>query len=305
MKDQVQKYTPFEVGVLLLAIITVASLISLGISYASEALGDYAVFFSYGITPIIILVAVGIYILAIKRDRDIFSLFAKPNLPSLGLSVVAGVGVLALLMIANYVAIYVAQALDYQMGVSYPPLNNAWQWILTVLCVCALPAIAEEILFRGLIREAFRPYGDVTAIIVSSVLFALFHFNPAQSVYPMLYGMILGLVVAKTGKLYYAMIMHGVNNLVTVIITYCGWVEGLESFSWQGIGVLCAIALSGMAVFYTAYAFILKLNGESKLSKKDLSGVLDARAFNYGSLFTIVTFAVIYICVIIGSVVGV
>ncbi len=295
------KTTPFEIGIVLLTIILIASLMSYGVSALEEELGGYTVFLSYAVTPIVSIAVLAVYLLVIKKDKSLLDMLRRPDVPAIGLSVVAGAGVLAMLMIANYAAIYIASAVDYTMTVAYPPLDNAWQWILTLVCICILPAIVEEVLFRGLVRQAFGCYGDVVAILMSSLMFALFHFNLAQSVYPFLYGIILGLVVAKTGNLYYAMVMHFVNNLLTILMYYFGWGSGLEAFSWQNIGVLAAIAVSGCAVFYTAYAFMLKSGGEKTLQKKDMTAALDARTYNWGSVFSVGVFVVLYICVIIGS----
>ncbi len=301
MEERQSTITPFRTAIILLVTVLCSSLIAYGVDASQSTLKEYTVFLSYLVTPVVATLVLVVYFLLNKGERQFKPLFARPNVLSLGLSVMAGVGVLCLLMIVNYVAGYIATAVEYPLSVVYPPLNNAWQWMLAVLCVCVVPAIVEEVLFRGVVLEAFLPYGDIPAILLSALTFALFHFNLAQSIYPFLYAIVLGLVVRKTGNIYYAMIMHFTNNLLTIIMSYFGWGEALAQFSWQNIGILAAIAVSGLAIFYTSYAFILKFSKENTLKKKDFSGIDDLKTFNLGSVFLVGIFAVLYICVIIGN----
>lgn len=73
--------------------------------------------------------------------------------------------------------------------------------------------VVEEILFRGIVMRGLEKYGKWFAITASSVLFGLFHGNPAQSPYAFAVGMVMG-YVAMEYSLLWAMVMHMINNLV-------------------------------------------------------------------------------------------
>jgi membrane protease YdiL (CAAX protease family) len=54
-----------------------------------------------------------------------------------------------------------------------------------------LAPISEELLFRGYILRALRPYGKRFAILGSAILFGLFHGNLLQGPYAMLVGLVI------------------------------------------------------------------------------------------------------------------
>ena len=80
-------------------------------------------------------------------------------------------------------------------------------WVV-VLCTVILSPIFEEILCRGLILRRLLPYGEVTAIVFSSVIFAFIHNNLFQFVYAFGIGIVLSLVYLRTGRLRYCALLH-------------------------------------------------------------------------------------------------
>lgn len=81
------------------------------------------------------------------------------------------------------------------------------------LYACLLGPVAEEILFRGLMLRSLQPYGKKFAILVSSLLFGLFHGNLLQVPFAFFVGLVMG-YVALEYNIYWAIILHLMNNLV-------------------------------------------------------------------------------------------
>lgn len=85
------------------------------------------------------------------------------------------------------------------------------------LFICILPAITEEIAFRGLVQHwlqvAIRPW---RAILLASALFMALHFSVISAPYLFLLGMLLGWTKWRTGSLYPAMVIHFAHNYVVV-----------------------------------------------------------------------------------------
>ena len=81
------------------------------------------------------------------------------------------------------------------------------------LYTCLIAPVVEEIVFRGLVLRGLERYGRWFAIVASSVLFGLFHGNPAQSPYAFAVGLVMG-YVAMEYNLLWSMVMHMINNLV-------------------------------------------------------------------------------------------
>lgn len=81
------------------------------------------------------------------------------------------------------------------------------------LYTCVLGPVAEELLFRGIVLRTLAPYGKKLAIVVSALLFGLFHGNLLQTPYAFVLGLVLG-YVALQYRLVWAMLLHVGNNLL-------------------------------------------------------------------------------------------
>jgi membrane protease YdiL (CAAX protease family) len=89
--------------------------------------------------------------------------------------------------------------------------------VLAVLLVVAAPAI-EELFYRGLVlRSLQRRFGDVWAVIGSALVFGLSHFELYQLPALVVFGVILGVLAVRTGRLGPSIWAHGVFNLIAVL----------------------------------------------------------------------------------------
>jgi membrane protease YdiL (CAAX protease family) len=96
-------------------------------------------------------------------------------------------------------------------------------WV-KILTTCVMIPILEETLFRGIIALQFDLWLDNKwiAVILSALLFGAVHFNIVQLVYAFSLGILLGLCIVKTHKLWLCILSHGLLNLVVVIVTTIG-----------------------------------------------------------------------------------
>lgn len=89
---------------------------------------------------------------------------------------------------------------------------------LTLAVVALLPAVCEEAFFRGFIFSALRGADKPwSAIAVSSLMFALFHLQPARMPATFILGVALALAAYGTGSLWVPVLMHFLNNAVGVL----------------------------------------------------------------------------------------
>ena len=99
--------------------------------------------------------------------------------------------------------------------------SDAWSFILMLLCVGILPALIEEFAIRGVILGALRKkFSDTSAIVISSVLFGIMHGNLQQIPFATLLGLLLAYATIYTGSLPPAILIHAVNNTVSVILAF-------------------------------------------------------------------------------------
>jgi membrane protease YdiL (CAAX protease family) len=83
---------------------------------------------------------------------------------------------------------------------------------------CLLAPLLEEILFRGiLLRGLLRNYSPAVAIGQSALLFGIFHLNPAQSLFALLFGVLLGWLYYRTQSLAICITLHALNNLLSFV----------------------------------------------------------------------------------------
>lgn len=148
---------------------------------------------------------------------------------------------------------------------------DGWgQYIACVIVIGIIPAVIEELIFRGLILRGLEDNGTQRAVIISALLFMLFHLNPAQTVYQFVLGLVLAGVVLISGNLFYGMIVHFANNFAIITYTFItGDPELLISLDFVWLAAIVGLAVLATAVLY-GLARALKNDFVFKKPKKKL-----------------------------------
>ncbi len=89
---------------------------------------------------------------------------------------------------------------------------------LNVLLTCVLAPVFEELMFRELILDRLRPYGDRFAVLASALFFGLLHGNLSQMLYAGMTGVLLGTVAVRTGCLWQTVLLHAMVNGVSSVL---------------------------------------------------------------------------------------
>jgi hypothetical protein len=89
-------------------------------------------------------------------------------------------------------------------------------WYL-MLSIAIAPAIFEELVLRGVVLDAYRGQNLYIAVVMNGFLFGLFHMNINQFVYTFFIGVILALSVYYTNSIFAGMLIHFMNNMLSVI----------------------------------------------------------------------------------------
>lgn len=111
--------------------------------------------------------------------------------------------------------------------------------IINIALMALLPALSEELTFRGLLVR------DRTAVWVAAIIFSAIHFQFYGFIPRMLLGALFGYVLLWTGSLWIPVLMHFTNNCVAVLLYYIAYARGenmdaLDAFGtadtlWVGI----------------------------------------------------------------------
>jgi len=96
------------------------------------------------------------------------------------------------------------------------PMENT-PIVILILGVGIIAPIVEELIFRGFVFARLRSVFSIwSAIIIQAIFFAVFHGNIIQISYAFFIGIILGILVYKSNSLYPAIILHILNNTMSV-----------------------------------------------------------------------------------------
>jgi membrane protease YdiL (CAAX protease family) len=97
-------------------------------------------------------------------------------------------------------------------------VQEGWGWWAPVLSIAILPAVFEEIAFRGLIPQSLGRYLTVNeATLVSAGLFAVLHLSVPSVPHLFVMGMVLAALCRWSGSLYPAMLLHFCHNGLVVV----------------------------------------------------------------------------------------
>lgn len=128
---------------------------------------------------------------------------------------------LALTRVASYLNSILVDWLTSPIYEDIPKVAmEPYELALALITGALVPAVSEEILFRGVIAENIKPYGKGVALIVSAVLFGFMHQNPNQLLYTAVAGLTLAYIYLKTESLYGCMIFHFLNNAQATVSEY-------------------------------------------------------------------------------------
>lgn len=88
-----------------------------------------------------------------------------------------------------------------------------------ILAMVIVAPITEELLFREAIISSLLRHNlhRWQAVLISSLVFGIVHFNPVQVVFAFFIGIILGTIFVKTGRALVTSIIHIINNALAAI----------------------------------------------------------------------------------------
>ncbi len=176
-----------------------------------------------------------------------------------------GVGVLSLFGIQYFIGAVdkFLELIKYPLDDSLPVINpTGWgSYFASLLLLAVIPAIEEELIFRGIIFNGLRSrFKDYQAILLSAAMFTLMHASLQQFVYPFLLGIIMAWVVMRTGSLMSSIIVHFTNNAIVVTLAFItnmtGWrIDFINKWWFYIISILLLCITFGIYFLIDRYYF--------------------------------------------------
>ena len=123
-------------------------------------------------------------------------------------------------------------------------------FIISVLAVAVAPALIEEFLFRSAIMGSLLKFGKGFAIFTSSLIFGFIHGNLMQIPFAFLVGLVIGVMVVETESFWTGVIIHFINNFISVCLDYSSGLMEEELFEILNLLILAFLIIVSFLGFY-------------------------------------------------------
>ena len=166
-------------------------------------------------------------------------------------------GAFGLCLLGNIITSYIDMLIQMLTGYSITmpdipaPSKSPAGILIFYIGIAVVPALVEEMAFRGIVMQALRRFGDGFAIICSAILFGLMHCNLQQIPFAIMAGLFIGYAVVITNSLWTGIIIHFLNNAFSATVTLVGEFYGYESaemmaantifYALIAVGIACAV----------------------------------------------------------------
>ena len=212
-RSDIKPGTVPKVGDLILSIV-VLLLLSL---YLGLAVGAKSVFGSTVVTQLLILAMPLLLVWYMKSDvKTLFSL-KLPKVKDFAGGFILYIGVYALMLVVSYALMSLFPESAENTQLTFEVMMEQ-PFMLVVLVMAIMPAIGEELYFRGLIFGSLRHrYPAVWAIMISSLIFGVFHLSLVKILPTGMLGACFAYVAYQSGSIYIGMFLHFFNNLMSAI----------------------------------------------------------------------------------------
>ena len=157
-------------------------------------------------------------------------------------------------ILGSILYVFLSMMMEAGFGIStsspdFTPPRGALPIAVFLISLTVLPSILEELLFRGVIMQSLRRFGDGFALIVSSILFGIIHLNLAQAIPAFLSGLLIGYFVLRTGSIWTGIIIHFVNNSIAAAQLLITHDAGDEMLIATNMFIITFYLLSGSVAF--------------------------------------------------------
>ena len=150
----------------------------------------------------------------------------------------------SLMHVGSWIGSFIGRIIESFLPEAQASTNNVQELVLTgemwvnILAMVMIGPILEELLFRKLLCDRLKPYGDWVTIIVSGVMFGIFHGNITQGIYACLFGLFLAYVYLRTGNIFITIGYHVVANfmgsVIPLLLLNSASVDGMDEILESG-----------------------------------------------------------------------
>ena len=222
------------------------------------------------------------YTILTKQKLSDIIIFSKPQ-AKMNKEKMFWLAVLAIVMaiVGNYFMrilvvgwTWLLETLGYRVAeTNLPAVDNIEVFLIAIVSIALVPAVFEEIIFRGILQKGLlRHTKPKAAILISSAMFMLMHLSVESMPFTFIMGCILGYLAYRAGSIIPSILLHFVNNSIAVISLYIleltkGVNPAIEEAA--DLSMLTPIEITTLLAIATISAglLVLAIWGYKKLSK--------------------------------------
>ena len=227
----------------------------------AQRVGLFWTFFQHTFISIVVGVALPALLMAVmltRSPRRTLLLDQRPRWITIPVAAVLALAAVPLVRLMSFGIKSLLPPLDLgKFEAVLSLLDDAPNVFMALALIAVLPAVFEELTFRGVILSGFRHTGRKwRAIVLSSLFFALAHGLLQQEVNAFVLGLVLGYIAVQTGSIWPCIVFHFVSNATQYLLScekyfmakHVGAITSNPS-QWIPIVVVSAIVCS-LLIYY-------------------------------------------------------
>lgn len=165
-----------------------------------------------------------------------------------------------------------AEAEAMRMTEAFLVMDTPLDLLINLIIIAVIPAVGEELLFRGVIQKLFLKWNGkvhlsvwLTAFVFSAIHMQFLGFFPR-----LILGAVLGYMLVWSGSLWLPIIAHFTNNAFAVLVTYFIGIDkinpSMENIGTEGGIIVLISGLGGLLLLYILKE--LKQKGRSSFEER-------------------------------------
>lgn len=208
---------------------------------------------------------------------------ASIALPSLFIALAASViGYVASMMVSTVLSLFGVTPIMADFSFPEDPAAA----FLFILNITVIAPITEEIVFRGIIMNLLRRFGDSFALLLSSLLFAAVHMNLLQMPNAFIMGLVIGYFTLCTGSLWTGICIHILNNNLVLLL------NGILTAAPEDQQLLIMLVVYILYLLAGILSMLVLLKNHPNMFFFHRSSTLSTERKKYGAFFSSLTMVI-------------
>ncbi len=137
---------------------------------------------------------------------------------------------------------------------------------LNAIYIAIIGPIMEEYIFRKILLNKLRRFGDLPAILFTSIAFGMYHLNLSQFIYATTLGIIFSYTVIRTNTIKYSVLIHMMINAIGSLLVPLS-LENVNAMLLLSLWVIVSVVI-GLTIFQKSKRGILLQAGEEQVERK-------------------------------------